>query len=91
MERISLSPSENMKNQNSMEPNEDGKELKNSESLDETDNNEVDATVGHIEKLAPKQRDEVISKLEMYSGPIPHPDILKKYNDIDPGAAKKNN
>ena len=25
----------------------------------------------------------------MQSGPIPRPDILKKYNDLDPGAAKK--
>jgi len=78
-----------MKNQNSTVPKESDEKLDKSETLDESDNNEVDATVGHIEKLAPKQRDKVISKLEMYSGPIPHPDILKKYNDIYSGAAQE--
>ncbi|MBO3091436.1 DUF2335 domain-containing protein [Schleiferilactobacillus harbinensis] len=31
----------------------------------------------------------MIAALEMYSGPIPHPDILERYDAIDPGAAKQ--
>ncbi|MFT8363143.1 MAG: DUF2335 domain-containing protein [Sporolactobacillus sp.] len=31
---------------------------------------------------------ELVATLEMYSGPIPHPDILGKYESIFPGAAK---
>ncbi|APX73337.1 DUF2335 domain-containing protein [Companilactobacillus allii] len=54
-----------------------------------TVNSEIKATVDNFEKLAPKQREQVISKLEMYSGPIPHPDILKKYDDMYNGAAQE--
>lgn len=28
-------------------------------------------------------------QMEMYSGPIPHPDILRKYDDVVPGAADR--
>ena len=48
----------------------------------------VDEAVDKVRQLPPKQKAQAIEKLEMYSGPIPHPDILKKYDDIDPGAAK---
>lgn len=29
--------------------------------------------------------------MEMYNGPIPHPDILAGFDKLDKGAAKKNN
>ncbi|MCI1699483.1 DUF2335 domain-containing protein [Liquorilactobacillus nagelii] len=48
----------------------------------------VDEAVERVKQLPPEQKAQAIEKLEMYSGPIPHPDILKKYDDIDPGAAK---
>ncbi|WP_338231407.1 DUF2335 domain-containing protein [Companilactobacillus muriivasis] len=70
-----------------MNHNEDIKEL---DKVNESEsNNEVDETVSHIERLAPKQKEQVISKLEMYSGPIPHPDILKKYDEMYHGAARE--
>ncbi len=28
-------------------------------------------------------------KTEMFSGPLPHPDILQRFNDIVPGAAER--
>lgn len=49
---------------------------------------QVDNVVDHIEKLPPKQQQMAMAKLEMYSGPIPHPDILEKYEKLYPGAAK---
>lgn len=49
----------------------------------------VKKAVNHIERLPHEQQQLVMSKLEMYSGPIPHPDILKKYDEMDPGAAKQ--
>ena len=30
-----------------------------------------------------------VTKQELFSGPMPHPDILQKYNDIVPGAAER--
>lgn len=51
-------------------------------------NHAVEEAVDRVRNLPPKEQEMAISKLEMYSGPIPHPDILKKYNELDPGAAK---
>lgn len=48
----------------------------------------IDEVVDHIEKLPPAQQQMAMAKLEMYSGPIPHPDILKQYDEINPGAAQ---
>ncbi|MFC6171228.1 DUF2335 domain-containing protein [Loigolactobacillus jiayinensis] len=49
----------------------------------------VDQVIDHVKKLPPEKRQQAIAKLEMYSGPIPHPDILDRYNQMDPGAAKQ--
>ncbi|WP_160993144.1 DUF2335 domain-containing protein [Ligilactobacillus salivarius] len=48
----------------------------------------VDEVIDSVKKLPREDQEMAISKLEMYSGPIPHPDILKKYDELDPGAAK---
>lgn len=48
----------------------------------------VSEVVQNIGKLPQDQQQLAIAKLEMYSGPIPHPDILSQYEKIDPGAAK---
>ena len=42
-----------------------------------------------IKGLNEEQKTEVMATLEMYSGPLPHPDILKKYQDLYPQAAKE--
>lgn len=48
----------------------------------------VDEVIDSVKKLPREEQEMAISKLEMYSGPIPHPDILEKYDELDPGAAK---
>ena len=48
----------------------------------------VDKVIDSVKKLPREEQEMAISILEMYSGPIPHPDILKKYDELDPGAAK---
>lgn len=35
------------------------------------------------------QKKVTISKSEAYSGPLPHPDTLRQFNDILPGAAER--
>lgn len=35
------------------------------------------------------KKEEVIATMEMYNGPIPHPDILAGFDKLDKGAAKK--
>ncbi len=42
-----------------------------------------------ISGLTDEQQKDLIPKLEMYSGPIPHPSILKGFEEIDPGSAHK--
>lgn len=42
-----------------------------------------------VEALPEKKRQEMMQTLEMYSGPIPHPEILEGYEKLDPGAAKE--
>lgn len=42
-----------------------------------------------ISSLTDEQQKDLIPKLEMYSGPIPHPSILKGFEEIDPGSAHK--
>jgi len=41
-----------------------------------------------LQELPDKDKEQIFAKLEMYSGPIPHPSILKGYEELDPGAAK---
>lgn len=45
----------------------------------------------HIPLLREAQRLQSLSSVEFtaYSGPIPHPDLLQRYNEIYPGAAKQ--
>ncbi|XKM13985.1 DUF2335 domain-containing protein [Orbaceae bacterium ac157xtp] len=64
-------------------------------------NNSSKNAISEIEK-AIEQNPEILEKLtesktiqeialhksESYSGPLPHPDILKKYNEIDPNFAQ---
>ncbi len=64
-----------MKNPNNTKPLVDNKDS-------------VDEAVDHITKLPHKEQQQVVAKLEMTSGPIPHPDILSRYDELDPGAAK---
>lgn len=41
-------------------------------------------------KSLPKEKREIImAKMEMYSGPILHPEILKGYEELSPGSAKE--
>ena len=37
---------------------------------------------------SPLIQQTVIHKIESYKGPLPHPDILKKYDEIDPSFSK---
>ena len=36
----------------------------------------------------PQHNNVVMQKAEMFSGPVPHPEIIEKYEKIYPGAAK---
>ena len=49
---------------------------------------QVDEIVDHVKRLPEQQQQQTIAKLEMHSGPIPTPSILKEYDNLDPGAAK---
>ena len=44
-----------------------------------------------LDSLAPEQRCTVIRaiKRESFKGPIPHPELLQKYEDIQPGFAER--
>lgn len=50
--------------------------------------NDVDQVVDKVNKMPDDQKEITMSKLEMYSGPIPHPRYLEQYENLDPGAAK---
>lgn len=45
--------------------------------------------IDRLQNLPPKEREDLIATMEMYSGPIPHPDILKGYQNLYPEAAKR--
>lgn len=51
----------------------------------------VEETVEIIDKLPPRDKEMVTSKIvaEMYSGPIPHPDLFAKYEETLPGSADR--
>lgn len=53
------------------------------------DNEEIVEVLDKLEKLDPAEKETVIATMEMYRGPIPHPNILKGYEDLYPGAAEK--
>jgi hypothetical protein len=50
---------------------------------------EVNNIVDEVERLPHEQRQVVLQKLEIYQGDLPHPDILKGYQELYPDAAKK--
>lgn len=41
--------------------------------------------------ISKKDKERMIATLSMYSGPIPTPALLAGYENLDKGAAKKNN
>lgn len=49
---------------------------------------DVAEIIQKVDKLDHEEKHAVMQTLEMYSGPIPHPEILAQYDKIDPGAAK---
>lgn len=57
-------------------------------SLQQESNNDVDQVVDKVSKMPEDQKEITMSKLEMYSGPIPHPRYLEQYEKLDHGAAK---
>ena len=50
---------------------------------------EINNIVDEVERLPQEQLQVVLQKLEIYQGDLPHPDILKGYQDLDSDAAKK--
>lgn len=55
-------------------------------SAEQTSSAEI---IDKLQKLPKEERDDLIATMEMYSGPIPHPDILKGYQKLYPDAAKR--
>lgn len=41
--------------------------------------------------ISKKDKKQMIATLSMYSGPVPTPALLEGYENLDKGAAKKNN
>lgn len=58
-------------------------------NLKEMSEVEVVEVIDKFEKLEPEQKQQIITTMEMYNGPIPHPNILKGYEELDVGSAKK--
>ena len=50
---------------------------------------EIDNIVDEVERLPQEKRQVVLERLEIYQGDLPHPDILKGYQNLDPNAAQK--
>lgn len=57
-------------------------------SLPDKQNNLDGEVLDNIKGLNSEQKTEIMATMEMYSGPLPHPDILKKYQDLYSHAAK---
>ncbi|PWS24065.1 DUF2335 domain-containing protein [Enterococcus faecium] len=51
-------------------------------------NEEIIEILDKVDKMEPEDQAQTIMTLEMHYGPIPHPDILKKYKELDKGSAK---
>lgn len=60
----------------------------NSKPIKEKQQN-IDNVIDHVKRLPRDEQHQVMQKLEMFSGPIPAPHILKQYDEMDPGAAKQ--
>lgn len=80
----------------SSQPKESGAEKKSDRSTDaDSLKSELDRVVGQI--IPEKQRAEVVRRVErvlihrqeQFQGPIPHPNHLKQYEEICPGAADR--
>ncbi|WP_259717307.1 DUF2335 domain-containing protein [Weissella confusa] len=68
-------------------PEKDSKSNENEFDLNEEN---IDGElIDKIESLPESAKAELSATLEMYSGPIPHPKILKEFNEIVPGSAKQ--
>lgn len=52
------------------------------------ENAQVDAIIKQVDRLDNGEKHAVMQTLEMYSGPIPHPESLAQYDRIYPGAGK---
>lgn len=63
--------------------------LETTDIRDLKDNDEVVEVLDKLEKLDPEEKETVIATMEMYRGPIPHPNILEGYEKINPGSAEK--
>lgn len=50
---------------------------------------QVDDLFEKVERLPEKEREVFFEKLEIYHGDLPHPDILRGYNQLYPEAAKR--
>ena len=50
---------------------------------------EVEDVVEKVESLPPEAQQIVMSRMELYQGDLPHPDILRGYNELYPEAAKR--
>lgn len=62
--------------------------------MDTQNNQEIQAAkleelVEKVERLPREERQVVLEKLEIYQGDLPHPTILKGYQDLYPDAAKR--
>ncbi|MDM3978219.1 DUF2335 domain-containing protein [Enterococcus faecalis] len=57
-------------------------------SVSEDVTEEVGEILDKVDRLGPEQKEQAMLTLEMHYGPIPHPEILKKYEELDKGAAK---
>lgn len=49
----------------------------------------VEELIDDAKKLPKADQDRLVSKMEIYSGQFPHPDILKEFEKLSPGIAKK--
>lgn len=52
------------------------------------DSEQVTEIIDTVQNMPEEKREEVMVSLEMHYGPIPHPDILKEYENLYHGAAK---
>lgn len=64
------------------------KEIVASKAADNKSDGSIDLD-GHADLLGRKLETAIVTKSVQFSGPIPHPDTLKKYNDIVPGLADR--
>lgn len=60
----------------------------NQQVHDATDE-DVEEVLEIVERLPEEKRQVIFQHFELYQGDLPHPDILKGYNELYPEAAKK--